>query len=137
MISALTFHHIGIATKNIELTAAFYIQAGYRMSDIIIEPVQQVKIAFLSKSGMPLLELIAPLDNNNSVVNNYLQKTGTGPYHFCYCVTDLDAAIKEFKAQKYILLSNPVEAIAFNNRKICFLYNKNVGLVELLEEEKA
>ena len=76
MITTLTFHHIGIATKNIEVTAAFYIRAGYKMSYIITEPIQKVNIAFLSNPKLPLLELIAPL-TDDSVVNNYLKKIGT------------------------------------------------------------
>jgi len=33
----------------------------------------------------------------------------------------------------YLPLTNPVIAAAMNNRRICFLFNKDVGLIELVE----
>jgi hypothetical protein len=31
-------------------------------------------------------------------------------------------------------LSKPVEAVAMSNKKVCFLFNKNIGLIELVEK---
>jgi methylmalonyl-CoA/ethylmalonyl-CoA epimerase len=38
------------------------------------------------------------------------------------------------RKQRFIQLFNPVPAIALNNRKICYLFNKDVGLIELVEK---
>ena len=38
------------------------------------------------------------------------------------------------KKKRFILLGKPVEACAINNKKVCFMYNREVGLIELVEE---
>ena len=133
MLNSFNFHHIGYAVNNIEATAEYYTQAGWLLSDVQIDKVQNTKIAFLSKSDMPLIELVAPIDENSPVVK-ILEKVGDSTYHICYEVENMDAAIAELRKQKYIKLFNPVQAIALGNKRICYLHNKNVGLIEILEK---
>jgi methylmalonyl-CoA/ethylmalonyl-CoA epimerase len=45
----------------------------------------------------------------------------------------MEEAIKELRKMKYLLLSSPVPAPAISNYKVAFLYNKKVGLIELVE----
>lgn len=132
MIPELKFHHIGIAVKDIDATAAVYEDGGYRMSDIIFDPIQNVDICWLIKEGEPIVELLAPVDEN-SPVNKTLEKNGVTPYHCCYVVDNIEEAVAELKKQRYILTSKPAEAVAFCGSRVCFLYNKNVGLIELVE----
>ena len=129
----MNFHHIGVATDSIEKTAEYYLEVGYKMSDIIFDPIQKVNITFLSKKSMPMIELLEPA-SDDSPVSNILMKSGVSPYHMCYQVKDIDLAISELKNKKYSSLSKPIEAIALSMKRICFLFNKNVGLIELLEE---
>jgi len=133
MLNSFRFHHIGYAVNNIETTAGYYINSGWYLSDIQIDKMQNAKIAFLSKSNMPLIELIAPVDENSPIVKT-LEKVGVSTYHVCYEVDDIDVAVSELRKQKYISLFNPVEAIALDNKKICYLYNKNVGLIEIVNK---
>ena len=128
------YHHTGVATKDIEITSAFYKNIGYSQSQIVIDEIQNVRICFLSKKNSPLVELVEPI-NDRSPVNEILKKNGNIPYHFCYEVDDIREAILEMKKSGFIKIINPVHAKAFNNRLICFLYNKDVGLIELLEKE--
>ena len=127
------FHHVGIASESIEKTSKLYIEAGYKMTQVIFDPNQHVNICFLEKEESPLLELVEPVDEI-SPVRNILNKVGVSAYHFCYEVIDLKTNIEELKKKRFVLLVKPVEAVAFNGRKICFLYNKDVGLIELLEK---
>lgn len=132
MLSSFKFHHIGIAVFNIDITAKYYVDAGYIKSPTIVDPIQNIQICFLSKDGMPILELLAPVDIN-SPVNKTLDKMGVSPYHNCYEVKDIKQAIRELKKKKFIPLSSPVNACAMNDKAICFLFNKDVGLIELVE----
>ena len=132
MLNTLRFHHIGYAVNNIEITAKYYKEAGWNLSDIQIDKTQNARIAFLSKPDMPLIELIAAIDETSPIVK-ILEKAGVSTYHVCYETDDIQSAVGELRKQKYISLFNPVEAIALSNRKICYLYNKNVGLIELVE----
>lgn len=132
MLDSLIFHHLGVATKDIDATASVYAQGGYKRSTTIYDPIQNVKICWLTKEDTPIVELLAPVDDN-SPVNRTLEKVGVSPYHCCYVVDNLEDAYAELRKQKYIMVSKPAEAVAFCSSRVCFLFNKNVGLIELVE----
>lgn len=134
MLIGATFHHVGIATNSIEETSIYYLRAGYEMSETIFDSKQNVYISFLMAPNSPRLELVAPVDDL-SPVNNILKKVGVSAYHLCYEVDNIENSIIELKRKKFILVSRSVEAVAFNGRKVCFLYNTGTGLIELLERE--
>jgi methylmalonyl-CoA/ethylmalonyl-CoA epimerase len=126
------FHHIGIAVRSIRNTAQLYVDAGYQVTDTIFDPKQNVNIAFLKKAGSPLLELVEPVDKT-SPVSNILKKAGVSPYHTCYEVNDLSGHLEQLVEKDFIVVVEPISALAFDNRKICFLYHIDTGLIELLE----
>ena len=132
MLDIMKFHHIGVAVKEIEKTAAVYVLGGYKQSVITFDPVQQVNICWLTKEGMPIVELVEPVDESSPVCKT-LAKNGVSPYHTCYRVEDIEKAIDELRKMKYVIVVKPVEASAIRNSKVCFLYNKHVGLIELVE----
>jgi methylmalonyl-CoA/ethylmalonyl-CoA epimerase len=133
MLADAIFHHAGIASESIAKTSELYVGTGYRMTEMIHDPRQNVKISFLEKEGSPLLELVEPVDET-SPVRNILDKIGVSAYHFCYEVENLDNSIAQLRQKKFMLLVKPVEAVAFDGRRICFLYHKDAGLIELLEK---
>jgi len=45
MLDSMTFHHIGLAVRSIDLTAAIYVNAGYKQSVTIFDPVHKGKYA--------------------------------------------------------------------------------------------
>lgn len=132
MIPDMTFHHVGIAVKDIEVTASVYESGGYHRSSVVFDPIQNVNICWLTREGTPTIELLAPVDET-SPVNRTLEKVGVSPYHLCYVVDSIDDAVNELRRQKYIVVSKPSEAVAFRGGKVCFLFNKNVGLIEIVE----
>src|SRR5574344_646538 len=134
MLKDLRFSHIGIATGNIEKTSSFYSKMGYSASDVVFDPIQDVNICFLRKDGQPEIELLAPADDK-SPVNRIIAANGVTPYHICYEVKDIDSAIKDLKSEKFIVVSKPVLACAMNNERVSFLFNKDVGLIELVEKK--
>ncbi|MDR0682308.1 MAG: VOC family protein [Dysgonamonadaceae bacterium] len=134
MLKEFKFHHIGYATNSIADTSSIYIAAGYAASNIIKDHIQQAKICFLSKDANPCIELIEPLHEVSSI-NKILKKIGVAPYHICYEVKDITMAFNELIETKgYIPLFRPVEAVAFNNRLICYLYKKEIGYIELINK---
>lgn len=133
MLDTFRFHHIGIATDNIERTAKYYLEAGYVMTEKTYDPVQDVNIVFLTKDSMPVIELLEP-GSPNSPVSKTLERSGVSTYHLCYYVEDIDVALRELKKKCFLPLFRPVEAVALENKRICFLFNKEVGLIELIEE---
>jgi len=129
----MEFHHVGIAVHSIEETAEWYIGMGYSLTNTVDDPVQNVRLAFLTRDDTPLLELVQPVDKS-SPVSNILKKVGVSAYHFCYETDDIQKTIEDLEGQDFRVLVEPVEAIAFNRRKISFLYHLNIGLIELLEK---
>lgn len=134
MLDYFKFHHIGYAVHDIEKTAEYYINAGWELSDEVIDPIQDTKIAFLTKVDFPLIELVAPVDEKSPIIKT-LDKMGVTPYHICYEVEDIYLAVNDLKKKRFIPLFNPTEAIALGNRKICYLFNQAVGLIELLNKD--
>ncbi len=132
MLPGFIFHHIGVAVLDIEATANLYVQGGYHRSSVIFDPIQNINVCWLTKEGSPTIELLAPVDDK-SPVKRILEKNGVTPYHFCYSVDNIESAVKELKGQGYLLISKPVEAVAIRSSRICFLFNKNIGLIELVE----
>ncbi len=129
-----SFHHIGIACRDILATAKEYGHFGYKSSEIIWDDIQKVSICFLSGEGLPVIELISS-NHEQSPVKKWLGKNGVSPYHLCFNVENIENSIEEFKKQGFVLLGEPVEAIAIANRKIAFIYSLQTGLIELVESE--
>ena len=129
----MRFHHVGIAVQNINEAIHAYEALGYSQNSAIIhDPIQKVQLCFLDKDGSPTLELVAA-SSVESPVSNILAKNGPTPYHNCFEVDDIIESVAKLKLSGFRRLSAIVQAIAFENRRICFLYHKEVGLIELLE----
>ncbi len=133
MLPEFKFHHIGVAVNDIEATASVYEQGGYHRSASIFDPVQNVNICWLTREGYPTVELLAPVDESSPVCKT-LEKNGVTPYHTCYIVENIDEAAQKLRKLRYVMVSKPAEAVAFKGSRVAFFYNKNVGLIELVED---
>lgn len=134
METQLTFHHIGVACRNIEKTKPFYVSMGYEAASTVDDAIQHVRVCFLEKQGVPRIELLEPLDELNPL-SRTLEAVGVTPYHTCYEVQDIKAAIDDLRSHRFLLVSGPVPACAMNDRQVAFLYKKDNGLIELVEAE--
>ena len=128
----LTFHHIGIACRDIAKTQAFYTAIGYRASAVVDDPLQHVRVCLLDKEGAPRVELLEPLDEQ-SPVSRTLEAVGVSPYHLCYEVADLEAAVSDLRRQRFLPVKPAVPACAMEGRRVVFLFQKHTGLIELVE----
>lgn len=133
MLKDCQFHHIGYAVKDIERTAKYYTATGWQLGKVYTDTIQNTYIAFLTREGFPMIELVAPIDETSPICNT-LKKVGNATYHVCYSVPDLNTAVVELRAQRFMPLFKPVEAVALDNKKICYLMHPDVGLVELVEQ---
>lgn len=132
-----SINHIGYAVRDIQKTAQYYIDAGWHLSSLFEEEIQQSKIAFLTRKGFPKIELVAPLkEGSPSPVDTYLQKVGCGTYHVCYDVVDIEQAVEDLFNEGFKPLFEPVESVAMEGHKICYLYHLHVGLIELVSTNK-
>jgi len=134
MHNLLEIDHIGYAVTDILQTAAHYIAAGWTLSEIYNEETQRTKIAFLTKPGMTTIELVSPLQGP-SPIDTMLNNNGVSPYHICYVVDEIMQALEELYEEGFKPLFMPVQSVAMNNRKICYLYHIDVGLIEIVNRK--
>lgn len=128
--------HVGVAVPSLgpttELLSALF---GYRvMSGPFDDPIQKVTVNFLSKSDDDVaeIELIAPIAED-SPIRSMLAKDGGGAYHLCFETSDIDAALVHAKKHGCIVVSAPVPAVAFQGRRIAWIYTRSRQLFELVE----
>ncbi|SHJ67063.1 VOC family protein [Paramaledivibacter caminithermalis] len=128
----MKIHHIGYAVKDIDFSINQFKKIGYKMhKDKVIDDNRKVIIQFM-KNNSYMIELISPLDKD-SPINNIIKKVGSGPYHICYETNDIEKEIDILLKDKYILIEKPSKAIAIENRIVAFLFNKDIGIIELVE----
>lgn len=104
------------------------------MSEVYLDTLQKVRVAFITDSDSSAIELIEPADAN-SPVNNFL-KNGIAIYHLCYSVNDINQTINLMREKGFVLISQPKPAVAFNGKLIAFLFSKDKIIIELLEDKE-
>ena len=133
-MDSLQIHHYGLATNNLQQSMDVFHSLGYSIGDIVIDPIQKVKLVFASRSGEPMIEMICDLDATGPT-GKIIAKSGNGFYHVCYEINDMEESIEKFRNRGFLLRHKPVVAAAFHGRKIAWMYNRFIGLVELLEKQ--
>ncbi|RUL54200.1 VOC family protein [Lysinibacillus antri] len=130
--SIFKFHHIGLACKNIEKEILAHEKLDYiKETDVFVDSNQKIKGIFMV-NGAFRVELLEAT-NSESPINNYLKK-GIRMYHQCFTTPNIQQAIDYLQNQGAMLVVEPINAVAFNNRKIAFLYLRTRMLIELIEE---
>lgn len=131
--------HVGVAVPSLDSAAKSLADLfGYRVvSGPFDDPIQKVTVNFLShgESSVAEIELIAPL-TDDSPIKSMLAKGSGGAYHLCFGTTDIEAALSHAKNNGCIIVSGPVPAVAFNGRRIAWLYTPSRQLFELVETAK-
>jgi methylmalonyl-CoA/ethylmalonyl-CoA epimerase len=128
------FHHIGIAVSDLKAALPVYKNLfGYDLiGGPFNDPIQNVSVCFLSRgSGDMTIELVAPLGPNSPI--DRILKKGSGTYHICYQVPNIQSAIEHLVGQGSFLLSGPVPAVGFDMREIAWLMTEANLLVELVQ----
>ena len=126
----MKFHHIGIATADIDKTL-LKLKKYFNIAEIsetVYDANQDAYLCMITLSDGVKIELI-----NGKVVENILKKRQY-LYHTCYSVKDIEKSIKELTEDGAFLVSEPKKAILFNNDKVAFLL-WDLGLIELVETE--
>lgn len=127
------FHHIGIATEQVDLAQQLYKSMGYALYWSGEDPLQEALIVLLKKKDHPLIELIQPL-SNDSPVSALLKRQGAGAFHTCYEVNDIDHMSTVLRKNKMIATTEKMPAVAFGGKNIRFFYSDTIGLLELVEK---
>ena len=133
-----TLHHIGFVVSSIEEVAPKFAVslAAPTATEIFEDPLQGVRVLFLSAPSSVAIELVAPAPNAGSAspVKSFLNRGG-GLHHLCYEVSNLEQQIAEMRARKCLLLRPPKPAVAFGGRRIAWVMTAERLLLEYLEAQ--
>lgn len=128
--------HVGVAVPSLGPAAESLARLfGYKLvSGPFDDPIQKVSVEFLAQSAEDTaeIELIAPAAED-SPIRSMLAKDGGGAYHLCFETSDIEAALAHAKAIGCIIVSPPVPAVAFQGRRIAWIYTRSRQLFELVE----
>ena len=116
-------HHVGLGVASI----AKLTQDAVTWDD----PIQKVRVAFVELNGATI-ELVEPLGENSPVIRSI--REGITLLHLCYEVPDLELALQRARTFGFRRIQKPVPAVAFEDRRIAWVFSFDYGLVELLEE---
>jgi methylmalonyl-CoA/ethylmalonyl-CoA epimerase len=132
--------HVGVAVPSLDPTTEMLSTLfGYRVvSGPFDDPIQKVSVNFLTTSTEDKveIELIAPLTGDSPIAST-LAKGGNSSYHLCFETSDIDQALVHAKANGCIVVSPPVPAVAFDGRRIAWIYTRSRQLFELVESKSA
>lgn len=128
--------HIGYAVKRMDRALSAFAGLGFVFEPVIDDVDRNVKLAFGEKDGYRI-ELVAPLDKKaESPVDQYLSNNVGTPYHICYQSDELDSDVEELEKQGFKVVIKPRAAIAFGGRRVVFMMNIGLGLMEIVENIK-
>lgn len=129
----MRIHHIGYLVENIEEAIQVFAALGYfKLSEVIEDEDRKIFICFLKNEEM-VVELVSAEDEA-SVISGMHKKLGNMPYHICYEADNIETAVRMYRKQGFIMVQPPAPAAALNNRRVAFLFNKYIGLIELVEK---
>ncbi|MEX2379344.1 MAG: methylmalonyl-CoA epimerase [Vicingaceae bacterium] len=127
--------HLGIAVKNLEVSARMYEsllgRPSYKSEKVVSEGVTTLFFQ-IGESKIELLEA----NNPDSPIAKFIEKRGEGIHHIAFDVENIDAEIERLKMEGFQLIHETPKSGA-DNKRIAFLHPKSTGgvLVELCEEK--
>ncbi len=137
----MKIHHIGYFVRDIKKAVDNFNHLGFKpTSEVVFDEKRVCDISFISNGGY-VIELIQPKDKT-SYVYSLSKKYKNSPYHICYEVNNLEKSIDELCSYGYKLVQVPSTAPAISmlspgvSARVAFLYNLNLGLIELVDFEK-
>jgi methylmalonyl-CoA/ethylmalonyl-CoA epimerase len=127
--------HTGFAVADLEPAIALFRDAlGATVGPVFEDPLQRVRLCFAESLG-GRVELIAPIGEDSPV--SRIVANGGGTYHLCYETDDLDAEVRELRAQGFVPAGPALPAVAFGGRRVVFLFHRLARLIELVEAPTA
>lgn len=134
----MKLHHIGYLTNNMQ-------EEANRFCDLfdcriatpkIRDEYQTAIVQFLSTniSAQPYIELVTPASEDSKLTSAIAK--GIKLHHLCFQVENIGNALTKLRENGFFTICEPVDAVAFPNRKIAWCMDMNKNLIELVEELK-
>jgi methylmalonyl-CoA/ethylmalonyl-CoA epimerase len=131
--AAKKINHVGLAVADIEtfLRKTSPLYEEFSCGPMIVNERQKVRELYMT-DGATTIELLEPLGEGSPLQAFLKRNPAGGLLHLALEVTDLDAAVARVIASGGRLVVAPVLDVAFNERRIAFVY---IGgqITELIE----
>ena len=131
----LELDHIGIAVQSLTEGAQFYRSLGWQESSVEEVKSEKVRVMMFEFQNQSRIELLEPT-TKDSVIAKFLEKRGPGIHHICMRVKNIEATLKNLKAQGIRLVhEKPFQGA--HNCLVAFVHPESTGgvLVELSEPQ--
>lgn len=125
-------HHVGYLVKDMNEAKKEFIKLGYNDNVVTRDDYRGIDICFMDNGGY-CVELISPF-RDDSMVSGLIKKYKNSPYHLCYITENIDTEIEKLAADGYVLMQEAKEAVAIEGKRVAFLMNSAIGIIELVEE---
>jgi len=130
VIETLSFHHLGVACRDLEREERAYAALGYAREGVEFDDAEHgIRGLFLTGPG-PRLELLVDRPGEH-VIEPWLTK-GIAMYHLAFEVSDLETALASRLENGAKLVVRPSPTVAFAGRHVAFVMLRNLTLVELI-----
>ena len=130
----MTVHHVGYLVRSIDRAAKTFAALGYvPQGDTTRDESRKIDILFMA-NGDTRIELVAPYESG-SAVGDLRKRIGSAPYHICYETDEIEKEISRLTASGYVLTQEAMPAPAISGRRVAFLLNPAIGLIELVEKQ--
>ncbi|MCI8364035.1 MAG: hypothetical protein HFG34_03675 [Eubacterium sp.] len=128
--------HVGVAVPEMQEALSYYQSVGFKIKQYpMVDEDRDINVCFIQNDTL-VLELVSPVyEGKKSPIDTYLHsKQGYTIYHICYLVSNIQAQIEFMTDNGYIELHKTAPSIPMGGRKVAYLYNKVMGLVEIAEQ---
>lgn len=114
----MKIHHVGYCVKNIKKAEEEFKKLGFVGEESVFQDkLRKINILFMNQGNWKI-ELIEPMEDERSPVNEILKKNhgGSIPYHICYETENLKEQIEYLKTNHFLLVEEPQIAGAIGER---------------------
>lgn len=125
--------HIGYAVRKMDRAIESFQKLGFVFGPVVDDRDRNVRISFGEKDGYRI-ELVSPMEKTKeSPVDHYLERMPGMPYHVCYRSAEFDSDIARLQGEGYRIVIAPKPAVAFDGRRVVFMMDLGMGLMEIVE----
>ncbi|OMP79330.1 non-ribosomal peptide synthetase [[Flexibacter] sp. ATCC 35208] len=127
--------HIGIAVRKITDVQPVFQSLGFGWGPVVYDPVQSCRLTMGTRPDWYNVELVEGVGADDPL-RAILHDSAAVPYHLCYRVKNHSAALAFLHQQGFLyeIIREAQPAVLFNHLKVLFLYQKDLGLIELIED---
>lgn len=129
-VEGLCFHHIGIATSDIDAEIATFSNLGFSRERGFEDSAMGVRGVFMV-NGSFRVELLTPTQSP-SPLDGWIVR-GTKMYHQAFMTENFDQSVEQLRLSGSQEVYPPTKSTAFSGSRIAFFMMRNLILIEIIE----